>query len=120
MTRATVVLLLLVVGLAGPAFAGPERPIADVKSLAGEWRAVGGTTPAAIRIQPDGSYEGVAASGAKTTGKVMVTAGKASYRSTGSSHGRVIAAEVVTSENRITSPRNANQAPLPTLQRASP
>ena len=84
MTRATVVLLLLVVGLAGPAFAGPERPIADVKSLAGEWRAVGGTTPAAIRIQPDGSYEGVAASGAKTTGKVMVTAGKASYRSTGS------------------------------------
>jgi hypothetical protein len=84
MTRAAVVLLLLVVGLAGPAIAGPERPIADVKSLAGEWRAVGGTTPAAIRIQPDGSYEGVAASGAKTTGKVMVTAGKASYRSTGS------------------------------------
>jgi hypothetical protein len=79
-----VVLLLLVAGLVGPVFAGPDRPVPDVKSLAGEWRAVGGTSPAAIRIKADGSYEGTAASGAKTTGKVMVSAGKASYRSTSS------------------------------------
>ncbi len=79
MMRAMVVLSLLLAGLAGPALAGPDRPIADVKSLAGDWRAVGGTSPAAIRIKPDGSYEGLAASGAKTTGKVAVTAGKGTY-----------------------------------------
>jgi hypothetical protein len=84
MIRATAVLLLLLGALVSPVLAGPDKPIADVKSLAGEWRAVGGTSPAAIRIKPDGSYEGVAASGAKTTGKVMVAAGKASYRSTSS------------------------------------
>lgn len=84
MVRAMTVLSLLLAGLAGPALAGPEQPIADVKSLAGDWRAVGGTSPAAIRIKADGSYEGLAASGAKTTGRVAVTAGKASYRSTSS------------------------------------
>jgi hypothetical protein len=82
MMRAMVVLSLLLAGLAGPALAGPDRPITDVKSLAGDWRAVGGTSPAAIRIKPDGSYEGLAASGAKTTGKVAVGAGKGTYRST--------------------------------------
>lgn len=75
---------LLLRTLAGSASAAPDTPITDVKSLAGEWRAVGGTSPAAIRIKPDGSYEGLAASGAKTTGKVAVVAGKASYRSTSS------------------------------------
>lgn len=40
--------------LAGSASAAPDAPITDVKSLAGEWRAVGGTSPAAIRIKPDG------------------------------------------------------------------
>jgi hypothetical protein len=84
MMRVMIVLSLLLAGLAGPALAGPDKPIADVKSLAGEWRAVGGTSPAAIRIKPDGSYEGLAASGAKTTGKVAVAAGKGSYRSTSS------------------------------------
>jgi hypothetical protein len=84
MIRAMVVLSLLLAALAGPSVAAPEQPIADVKSLAGDWRAVGGTSPAAIRIKPDGSYEGLAASGAKTTGRVAVAAGKASYRSTSS------------------------------------
>ena len=84
MRRGMVVLSLLLAGLTGPALAGPDKPIADVKTLAGEWRAVGGTSPAAIRIKPDGSYEGVASSGVKTTGKVSVAAGKGSYRSTGS------------------------------------
>lgn len=79
MMRAMVVLSLLLAGLAGPALAGPDRPIADVKSLAGDWRAVGGTSPAAIRIKPDGSYEGLAASGARTAGKVAVTGGKGTY-----------------------------------------
>lgn len=80
-----IALMLLTTGLIGAALAaGTDKPIADVKSLAGEWRAVGGKSPAAIRIKPDGSYEGTATSGAKTTGKVVVTAGKASYRSSGS------------------------------------
>jgi len=84
MTRAMGVLLLLLAGLVGPAFAQADKPIANVKLLAGVWRAVGGTTPAAIRIEPDGSYAGTSATGAKTTGKIVVTAGKASYRATGS------------------------------------
>ncbi|HSE02919.1 MAG TPA: hypothetical protein VLK35_02100 [Methylomirabilota bacterium] len=84
MMRVMVVPLLLMGSLVGIAFAGPEKPIPDVKSLAGAWRAVGGASAAAIRIKPDGSYEGTAASGAKTTGKIVVTAGKAAYLSTSS------------------------------------
>lgn len=84
MMRAMVVLSLLLAGLASPTLAGPDEPIANVKNLAGEWRAVGGTSAAVIRIRPDGSYEGLAASGAKTTGKVAVAAGKGTYRSTSS------------------------------------
>jgi len=84
MIRMMAVGFLLAGGLVGPALAGPYKPIADVKALAGEWRAVGGASAAAIRIKPDGSYEGTAASGARTTGEIMVTAGKAAYRSTGS------------------------------------
>jgi len=49
--------------LAGAASAAPDTPITDAKNLAGEWRAVGGTSPA---------------------GKVAVVAGKGSYRSTSS------------------------------------
>jgi len=78
---AAVVLAVLVGGLAGLVSAGPDKPIAHVKSLAGEWRAVGGASAAAIRIQPDGTYEGTSASGAKTTGRVTATAGKASFKS---------------------------------------
>ena len=33
MMRAMIVLSLLLAGLVGPALAGPDRPIADVKSL---------------------------------------------------------------------------------------
>jgi hypothetical protein len=85
MSRAIVSLLLFITGLAGAAgAAGPDRPIADVKTLAGEWRAVGGKSPAVIHIKLDGSYEGIATNGAKTAGKVVVTGGKASYRSSGS------------------------------------
>lgn len=82
--RRLMLALSLLVTVAGPASAGPDTPITDVKSLAGDWRAVGGASPAAIRIKPDGSYEGLAASGAKTVGKVAVVAGKGSYRSTSS------------------------------------
>jgi len=84
MRRLMLALSLLLATVAGPASAGPDTPITDVKSLAGDWRAVGGASPAAIRIKPDGSYEGLAASGAKTIGKVAVVAGKGSYRSTSS------------------------------------
>ncbi len=82
--RRLMLALSLLVTVAGPGSAGPDTPITDVKSLAGDWRAVGGASPAAIRIKPDGSYEGLAASGAKTVGKVAVVAGKGSYRSTSS------------------------------------
>lgn len=73
---------LIVLSLATVAFAGPDKPIANVKSLAGDWRAIGGASAAAIRIKPDGSYEGTAASGAKTAGKITAAAGKASFQST--------------------------------------
>jgi len=59
----TLVLGLLPGTLAGSASAAPDTPITDAKSLAGEWRAVGGASPA---------------------GKVAVVAGKGSYRSTSS------------------------------------
>jgi len=75
-------LSLVVCGLAAVAFAGSDKPIDDVKILAGDWRSVGGASPAAIHINEDGTYEGTAATGARTTGKVTVTGGKASYQST--------------------------------------
>jgi hypothetical protein len=56
--------------LASVAFAGAEKPIGDLKTLAGEWRSVGNVTPAAIHINEDGTYQGIAASGAKTTGRI--------------------------------------------------
>jgi hypothetical protein len=73
---------LVVWSLAAVAFAGPDKPITNVKSLTGDWRAIGGASAAAIRIKPDGSYEGTAANGAKTTGKITTAGGKASFQST--------------------------------------
>ena len=57
------------------------RGTVDVKSLAGDWRAIGGTSAAAIRIKPDGSYEGVSGNGARTAGRIVVLGGKASFQS---------------------------------------
>jgi hypothetical protein len=75
-------LLAVLVGSVVPAAsAGPEKAIPHVKTLAGDWRAPAGASAAAIRIKEDGSYEGFSANGAKTTGKVTVTAGKASFKS---------------------------------------
>jgi hypothetical protein len=82
MLRRTLMVSLIVCGLAGAAVAGPEKPITSVKSLAGDWRAVGGATAAAIRIKTDGSYEGTSANGAKTAGKITATGGKGSFQST--------------------------------------
>ena len=72
---------LMVLSLAAVAFAGPDKPIASVKSLSGDWRALGGASAAAIRIKPDGSYEGLSANGAKTAGKITTAGGKASFQS---------------------------------------
>lgn len=76
-----VVLAMLVGGLVAVVAAGPDKPIAHVKTLAGEWRAAGGVSAASIRIKADGSYEGTSANGAKTTGQVTATGGKASFKS---------------------------------------
>jgi hypothetical protein len=75
---------LVVLSLAAAAFAGPDRPITSLKSLAGEWRALGGASAAAIRIKPDGSYEGTAANGIRTVGKITLADGKASFQSASS------------------------------------
>jgi len=75
---------LLVLSLAAVAFAGPDKPITNVKSLSGDWRAMGGASAAAIRIKPDGSYEGISANGAKTVGKITTAGGKASFQSANS------------------------------------
>jgi len=82
MRRVMVVLFLLLGGLVAGAFAGPDKPIGHVKALAGEWRAVGGASGAAIRIKPDGTYEGITTSGARTTGRITVKGSKASFLST--------------------------------------
>ncbi len=67
-----------------PPAGGPrtEMPIDDVRKLAADWRSLGNVTRASIHISEDGSYQGIAASGARTTGRITVTGGKASYRST--------------------------------------
>jgi len=81
MLRPVVVLLLVVCGLATIAVAGPDKPIDNVKTLAGDWGSID-RSPAAIHINEDGTYEGTAASGARTTGSVTVTSGTASFQST--------------------------------------
>jgi hypothetical protein len=83
MMRVRLAVSLIVLSLAAVAFAGPDKPIRDVKSLTGDWRATG-SGPAAIRIKPDGSYEGISANGAKTAGKITATGGKASFQSANS------------------------------------
>ena len=82
--RSRLAVVLLVLSLAGVAFAGPDKPIASVKSLSGDWRAMGGASAAAIRIKPDGSYEGISANGTKTVGKITLAGGKASFQSANS------------------------------------
>jgi hypothetical protein len=81
MVRMAVVVALGVGGFPAVVSAGPDKPIAQVKTLAGEWRAVGGASAASIRIKADGTYEGTSANGAKTTGRVTATGGKASFKS---------------------------------------
>ncbi len=76
MVRPTLVLSLVVCGLAAVAFAGSDKPIDDVKTLAGDWRSVGGASPAAIHINEDGTYEGTSATGARTSGKVTLPAAR--------------------------------------------
>jgi hypothetical protein len=84
--------VVLCVFFASIAFAGAEKPIDDLKTLAGDWRSVGNVTPASIKINEDGTYQGIAASGARTTGRITVTDAKASYRST-TSEGTVTLSE---------------------------
>jgi hypothetical protein len=84
MMRFRFVVGLLVLTLATVAFAAPDKPIAHVKSLTGDWRAIGGTSAAAIRIKPDGSYEGISANGTRTAGKITAAGGKASFQSANS------------------------------------
>ncbi len=79
--RMAVVVALAVGDLAAVAAAGPDKPIANVKTLAGEWRAAGDASKASIRIKADGTYEGTSSNGAKTTGQVTATGGKASFKS---------------------------------------
>lgn len=79
---------LIILSLAAVAFAASDRPITNAKSLAGEWRALGGASAAAIRIKPDGAYEGTAANGVRTVGRITIADGKASFQSANSA-GRV-------------------------------
>ena len=81
--RSRFVVGLLVLSLASVAFAAPDKPIVNVKSLTGDWRSIGGSA-AAIRIKPDGSYEGISANGTKTAGKITAVGGKASFQSANS------------------------------------
>jgi hypothetical protein len=84
MMRVRFLVGLFVLGLATLAFAAPDKPIANVKGLTGDWRAIGGTSAAAIRIKPDGSYEGISANGTRTAGKITAVGGKASFQSANS------------------------------------
>jgi hypothetical protein len=81
MLRLAVVLLPVVCGLAAIAVAGSDKSIDNVKALAGDWSSLD-RSPAAIHLNEDGTYDGTAATGAKTTGKVSVVDGKASFQST--------------------------------------
>ena len=91
MLKLTGVVVVLCV-FAAVAFAGSEKPIGDLKALAGDWRSVGNANLASIHINADGTYQGTAASGAQTIGRITITAGKAYYRST-SSEGTVTLSE---------------------------
>jgi len=69
-----------------------ETPITDLKTLSGDWRSVGNVSPAAIHIKEDGTYQGVAATGSQTSGRIIVSGGRASYQSS-TSQGTVIFSE---------------------------
>ena len=87
--KTVMALLTALLSMASPAHAqAPTTEQIVVKDLAGDWRSVGNVGPASIHINEDGTYQGVAATGAKTTGQITVTGGKASYRS-GTSEGTV-------------------------------
>ena len=92
MLKLTGVAVLVLGVLASIAFAEAEKPIDNLKALAGDWRSMGNVNPAAIHINEDGTYHGIAATGANTTGRITVTHGKASYRST-TSEGTVALSE---------------------------
>ena len=81
MRRLAVVSLLGVCGLAAVAGAESDKIIESVKALAGNCVSIDRSV-AAIHINEDGTYDGSAATGAKTAGRVTVTDGKASFRST--------------------------------------
>jgi hypothetical protein len=89
--RLAVVFLLAVCGLAAIAAAGSEKAIESAKTLAGDWGSIDRSL-AAIHIDEDGTYDGSAATGAKTEGRITVTDGKASFRST-TSEGTVTLSE---------------------------
>jgi hypothetical protein len=76
LSAAAVVLLSV---FASVAFAGSG--IDDPKALAGDWRSMGNVNRASIHINEDGAYQGIAASGAQTTGRITVTGDTASYKS---------------------------------------
>ena len=78
MTRSALTLSLAILCFAVTTFAGSDKAIDNLKMLGGDWR--GGAS--AIHINEDGTYEGTAASGARTTGKVTLAGGKASFQST--------------------------------------
>jgi hypothetical protein len=67
--------------LPADAVAGGEKAIGDVKSLSGNWRSEGLRSPAQIHINEDGTYQGTASTGARTTGQITVTGGQATYQS---------------------------------------
>jgi len=75
------VLVVLLCVLVSVVFADAEKPIDDLKKLAGDWRSLGNVNRASIHINDDGTYQGIAATGAQTTGRIAVTKGKASYQS---------------------------------------
>ncbi|SRR5712691_7106607 len=73
---------VLMLGVLASVSFGADKRIDDLKALAGDWRSLGNVNPASIHINEDGTYQGIAATGAKTAGRISVTDGKASFRST--------------------------------------
>ena len=86
MMRANVVLLLaaVLVVSAAAALAG-EKPIVDLKEIAGTWQGWTslGTTESRVTmvIREDGSYEASSQTGTLTVGKFYLEGGKLRYRS---------------------------------------
>jgi hypothetical protein len=91
MPRLAAVFLVALFGLAAIVAAGAEKAVESVKTLAGDWGSIDRSV-AAIHINEDGTYDGTAATGAKTAGRIAVTDGKALFRST-TSEGTVTLSE---------------------------